>query len=261
VTGLGVTLAATAGATVILMAAAFGAGLVIRKHSVADIAWGLGIAMIAVVALLTSPGHGQGARRVLLVTAAVAWGVRLGAFVGWRNRGQPEDPRYSDLLARAPASRNGYALRVVYLLQAAALWFASLPVQAGMFAAGPVNALTVAGVVLWLAGFGFESAGDWQLARFTADPVNAGQIMDRGLWRYTRHPNYFGDACMWWGMFGISCGAWPMFGTIFSPLLMTYVLIGGTGKRLTEQRMSRSRPGYAEYAARTSGFFPLPPRR
>jgi steroid 5-alpha reductase family enzyme len=146
-----------------------------------------------------------------------------------------------------------------------ALFHGDLPYRhvdrAGMVQQVPVSAITVAGWLAWLVGFFFEVGGDWQLARFRADPANRGQIMDRGLWRYTRHPNYFGDACMWWGIFLISYGSPLQLVTLVSPLLMTFILTRGTGQRMTERRMSGNRPGYAEYVRRTSGFIPLPPRR
>ena len=154
-----------------------------------------------------------------------------------------------------------HALRAVYLPQALILWLASFPVQAGMLQRSPAGPVTLAGAALWLTGFAFESVGDAQLARFKRNPANRGLIMDRGLWRYTRHPNYFGDACMWWALFLISLGSWPGLLTAFAPLLMTVILTRGTGQRLTDRRMAASRPQYADYAARTSGFFPLPPRR
>ena len=121
--------------------------------------------------------------------------------------------------------------------------------------------LAVIGVALWLVGIGFESIGDWQLARFKADPANRGRLMTRGLWSYTRHPNYFGDACVWWGLFLIGAGAWPVLLTILSPLLMTWLLTSGSGKPLVEAHLMATRPGYAEYAARTSPFLPRPPKR
>ena len=115
-------------------------------------------------------------------------------------------------------------------------------------------------MAIWIAGFLFETVGDWQLARFKKDPANAGQVMDRGLWRYTRHPNYFGDACVWWGLFLIACNnPWALI-TIASPVLMTFFLIKRTGKALLERRLKRSKPGYEAYIRRTSGFFPLPPK-
>ena len=257
----GLTLMSTAAALLVMMAVTFAVARRVHKHSVVDTAWGLGIALAGVVSLLASAGHGQPARRYLLLAASVIWGLRLAGYVTWRNHGQGEDPRYRDLLSRAPGNPNAYALRTVYLLQAGILWLACLPVQAGMLERAPAGALAVIGVLLWLGGFVFESAGDWQLARFKADPGNQGLIMDRGLWRYTRHPNYFGDACMWWGLFLISLGSWAELPFAVAPLLMTFILTRGTGQRLTDQRMAASRPQYADYAARTSGFIPLPPRR
>ncbi|MGD0555447.1 MAG: DUF1295 domain-containing protein [Streptosporangiaceae bacterium] len=255
------TFLVTAAALLVLLAVTFAVGVRGGNHGVMDVAWGVGIAVAGLAAYLASSGHGVPVRRWLLLTAAVIWGSRLAAHVAVRMRGADEDPRYRDLLARAQGNRNRYALRVVYLPQLLILWVACLPLQAGMTQSAPVSAITVAGGVGWLAGFGFESVGDWQLARFRADPANRGRIMDRGLWRYTRHPNYFGDACMWWGLFAISYGSAIQLVTVVSPLLMTFILTRGTGQRLTERRMRGSRPDYAEYVARTSGFIPLPPRR
>ena len=257
----GLTLIATAAALLVMMAVTFAVALKAGRHSVVDTAWGLGIALAAVVSLLASAGQGQPARRYLLLAASVIWGLRLAGYVTWRNHGKGEDPRYRDLLSRAQGNPNAYALRTVYLLQAAILWLACLPIQAGMLERAPAGPLTVIGGLLWLGGFVFESAGDWQLARFKAGPGNQGRIMDRGLWRYTRHPNYFGDACMWWGLFLISLGSWAELPFAVAPLLMTFILTRSTGQRLTDRRMAATRPRYADYAARTSGFIPLPPRR
>jgi len=257
----GVTVLVTAAALLVMQAVTFLVALKLGRHAVVDTAWGIGIALAALVSLLASAGHGQPARRYLLLTASVLWGLRLAGYVTWRNRGKGEDPRYRDLLSRAKGNQNVYALRTVYLLQAAILWLACLPVQAGMLERAQVGPLVVVGGLLWMAGFVFESVGDWQLARFKADPAHQGLIMDRGLWRYTRHPNYFGDFCMWWGLFLIALGSWAEVPAIVAPLLMTYILTRGTGQRLTDQRMAATRPQYADYAARTSGFIPLPPRR
>ncbi len=257
----GVTLLVTAGALLAMQAVTFAVALKLRRHSVVDTAWGIGIALAALVSLLASVGYGQPARRSLLLVASVIWGLRLAVYVTWRNHGKGEDPRYRDLLNRAQGSRNVYALRTIYLLQAAILWLACLPIQVGMLEQAPAGPVTVIGAAVWLGGFVFESGGDWQLARFKADPGNKSLIMDRGLWRYTRHPNYFGDACMWWGLFLISLGSWVELPFAVAPLLMTFILTRGTGQRLTDQRMAATRPQYADYAARTSGFIPLPPRR
>jgi steroid 5-alpha reductase family enzyme len=251
-------LGCTAAGLLVMMAVTFGIALRAGKHSVVDTAWGVGIALTALVALVSSIGYGQPARRTLLAVAAVVWGMRLAVYIGARNRGKPEDPRYRDLLAKAKGDKNLYALRTVYLLQALILWVACLPIQAGMLERGATGPVMIIGAVLWLGGFVFESVGDWQLARFKADPAHKGMVMDRGLWRYTRHPNYFGDFCMWWGLFAISLGSWAGVATIVGPLLMTFLLTKGSGQALTERRMA-DRPQYADYIARTSGFFPRPP--
>jgi steroid 5-alpha reductase family enzyme len=256
-----VTLLITGAALLALQGVTFAVALKVGQHSVVDTAWGIGIALAALAALLSSAGHGDPARRALLLGASLLWGARLAAYVGWRNHGKPEDPRYRDLLGRARGNRNLYALRAIYLLQAAILWLATVPVQVGMLERAPVGPLAVLGAVLFATGFLFESVGDWQLARFKADPAHKNQVMDRGLWRYTRHPNYFGDFCMWWGLFAISLGSWAELPAVIGPLLMTYILTRGTGQRLTDRRMAASRPQYADYIARTSGFIPLPPRR
>jgi len=257
---LGATLGLTAAALLVLVLLAFAAGTAAGRHNVADVAWGLGFAVVAVVALITSAGHGEGARRALLAAATVIWGLRLAAHIFRRGRGGGEDPRYAALLGKAKGRRGLYALRNIYLAQGALIWVISLPVQAGMFAGRPLAPLLVLGCLLWLCGLFFEAVGDRQLEQFKADRANRGKIMDRGLWRYTRHPNYFGDACVWWGIFLIGCGSWLSLATVISPLLMTYLLVWGSGKRLAEKRMAAGRPGYADYAARTSGFIPLPPR-
>ena len=246
----------TAAALLALQSVTFAVALTVGKHSVVDTAWGIGIALAALAAFGVSMGHGDPTRRALLLAASALWGLRLAAYVGWRNHGKPEDPRYADLLR---GKSNRYALRMVYLLQAAILWLATVPVQLGMLQPR-VGPLAVAGVVLFAVGFAFESIGDWQLARFKASAAD-GQILDRGLWRYTRHPNYFGDFCMWWGLFGISLGSWRELPAIAGPLLMTFILTRGTGARMTDRRMTARRPQYADYVARTSGFIPLPPKR
>jgi steroid 5-alpha reductase family enzyme len=256
-----VTLGCTAAALLVMMAVTFGVALKVGKHSVVDTAWGIGIALVATVALVSSVGHGQPARRYLLLAGAVLWGLRLASYIGWRNHGKPEDPRYADMLGKTAGNRNRYALRQIYLLQAAVLWLATVPVQLGMLERAPAGPLAIAGSVLFAAGLFFESAGDWQLARFKARRTQDGQVMDRGLWRYTRHPNYFGDFCMWWGLFAISAGSWRELPAVIGPLLMTFILIRGTGARMTDRRMLASRPRYADYIARTSGFIPLPPKR
>jgi steroid 5-alpha reductase family enzyme len=253
---------AAGGAVLALVAVAFAIGVSTRKHTVMDVAFGACIAAAAVASFLASPGDGTPVRRWMLLAAAFAWGYRLAWHVAARARGSGEDPRYKELIDRAPGNVNWYALRKVYLPQLLILWIVLLPLPAGMTQHAAVGAVTVIGGVVWLIGFIFEAVGDWQLTQFKADRANHGKVMDRGLWRYTRHPNYFGDACMWWGLFLIAYAVpWQLI-FLVSPLIMTFVLTKGTGQKMTERRMSGGdRPGYTEYVARTSGFIPLPPRR
>jgi steroid 5-alpha reductase family enzyme len=190
----------------VVLAITFAVARAQGRHTVVDVAWGLGFAVVAVVGYLA--GDGDPGRRLLAAALTVVWGVRLGAHIAWRSRGGEEDPRYEALLRRAPGNRDAYAIRKIYLVQGPVLWFVSLPVQVAMLEKGPLGVLAWVGAALWLVGFAFETVGDWQLSRFREDPANQGQVMDRGLWRYTRHPNYFGDACVWWGLFLIACDHW-----------------------------------------------------
>lgn len=232
-----------------------------RRNNIVDTLWGLGFCLIAAVvaAAAAQLGSGDPLRRALLLVCVLAWGLRLAWHVGRRSAGKGEDPRYADLLEKGRGSPGWRAVALIFAPQAVTLFVVSLPVQAGMVEHGPVGWLGWAGVAVWLTGFAFESVGDAQMRRFKADPGNQGKIADTGLWSYTRHPNYFGDATVWTGIFLIAAEHWPGVLTIIGPALMTYLLAFGTGKRLLEQSM-RSRPGYPEYMRRTSGFVPLPRR-
>ncbi|MFF4185271.1 DUF1295 domain-containing protein [Streptomyces sp. NPDC001691] len=259
--GFAISLALTAAAVLAVLLITFAVAVASGMHRVVDIAWGLGFTAVAFVAYAVSAGRGDDARRLLVTLATAVWGLRLAAHIAWRGRGHGEDPRYDRMLAKAPGSRNAYALRMIYLLQGGLIWLISLPVQAAQFTSGPLSVTDLAGGALWAAGLAFEAVGDFQLARFKADPAHHGQIMDRGLWGWTRHPNYFGDFLVWWGLFTLACGTWQSAALcLLSPLLMSFLLTRGSGKRLLEQHMHH-RPGYAAYASRTSGFIPLPPRR
>ncbi|GAA2752101.1 DUF1295 domain-containing protein [Kitasatospora cinereorecta] len=259
-----VNLAATAGVTLAVMLVAFAAGVRTGRHRGVDVAWGLAFTALALTGCGLSGGYGDPARRLLVTLLVTVWGVRLSAHIGWRSRGADEDPRYARMLARAPAgpARTRYALRMVYLLQAALVWFVSLPVQVAQYLPDPLGAVDFAGAALWCVGLFFESVGDWQLARFKADPAHRGRVMDRGLWRFTRHPNYFGDACVWWGLYLFSVHHPAALLLLPSPLVMTWLLAFGSGKPMLERQMAtHPRPGWDDYVARTSGFLPLPPRR
>jgi steroid 5-alpha reductase family enzyme len=258
----GILLAVAVGVVVITFTATLVVARVVGRHSIVDVTWGLGFVLIAVAAYVVSGALGVGNDLVRLVALLlpVVWGLRLAIYIGWRNHGKGEDPRYAAMLGddHPPGATTAHVLRKVYLPQAGVMLVVVLPVLAAMVRTSTVPAVVIIGVVVWLVGFGFESVGDAQLARFKANPENKGKVLDSGLWRYTRHPNYFGDFCVWWGIFLVAVGHPAGLVTIVGPALMSYLLIGVTGKELTEKSMS-NRPGYAEYVERTSGFFPLPP--
>lgn len=258
---LAVNAAASAGAALAVLLVTFAVARAKGLHRLVDIAWGVAFAAVALVGWALSAGHGDDGRRLVVTVLTVVWGLRLAAHIARRGRGHGEDPRYERMLARAPGSRDAYALRMVYLLQAALVWLVSLPVQVAQYVPVPLGPGALVAGLLWAAGFVFESVGDHQLARFKADPAHRGTVMDRGLWSWTRHPNYFGDFLVWWGLFGLACGTWQAAAvTVVSPLVMSCLLTVGSGKRLLEKQLA-DRPGYAAYTARTSGFLPLPPRR
>ncbi|OEV06760.1 DUF1295 domain-containing protein [Streptomyces nanshensis] len=265
----GVNLAVSAAAALAVMLVTFGAALAKGVHRIVDVAWGLGFTAVAAVTFALSAGHGDPAARLLVTALTAVWGLRLSGHIALRGRGHGEDPRYERLLARGRGDPRLYALRTVYLLQGALVWLVSLPVQAAQYVPGPLSgqrwALLGAATLVWLTGFVFETVGDAQLARFKADPaardVTGARVMDRGLWRWTRHPNYFGDFLVWWGLWLTACGDVAVAAaTLVSPLVMSLLLTKGSGKRLLERQLA-DRPGYAAYRERTSGFFPLPPRR
>lgn len=234
--------------------------LVRRDASLVDPFWGIGFVLVAWgAALLHQPVSVRG---WLLVGLTTVWGLRLAGFLWYRNWGHGEDRRYAAMRAHHGDRFWWVSLFTVFLLQGTILWFVAWPLQAAaaQSVASPLGWLDALGVAVWFVGLFFESVGDWQLARFKADPDNAGRVMDRGLWRYTRHPNYFGDFCVWWGLYLIAAagGAWW---TIGSPLLMSFLLLRVSGVTLLEQTIVERRPDYAAYQARTNAFFPGPPRR
>ena len=245
-------------AVVALMLVTAYAGHRAGRVSVVDTAWGLGFVVVAAVAALA--GEGVLWRRLLLLALVAVWGLRLAWHMHRRNAGKGEDPRYAQLLEDQPGNPTLVAVRKVYGVQALALWFVSLPVQVSAASGPGVPAVAVVGGVLWLVGVVFEAVGDAQLAAFKADPATKGKVMDRGLWSWTRHPNYFGDSSVWWGLWLAAASAWPGVLSVLSPVAMTYFLVFATGARLLERHLA-DRPGYAAYQRRTSYFLPRPPRR
>lgn len=265
-TPLLVNLAATLAAVTVLMLVSAGIAIWVRggRHDGVDVVWGAGFALVALVTLTLSVGQGDTGRRWLVTALTVLWGGRLAWHIAVRNHGKPEDPRYRRLLAKAPGNPHWYALRTVYLTQGGLMWLVSLPVQLAQYGyrdGVPAALLTTVGVLLWLIGMVFETVGDAQLSRFRADPGNSGAVLDTGLWRYTRHPNYFGDACVWWGLALLAQGTLPGLAALLSAAVMNLLLVQGSGARLLESDIAERRPQYADYVARTNRILPAPPRR
>jgi len=225
--------------------------------SIVDIWWGPGFALLALAAHAISP-HPDG----ILTVLVCLWGLRLGVYLGWRNIGHGEDRRYVAMRRRRPDRFALWSLFAVFGLQGFLQWFVALPVLVAQGLRGPGEAssfFVLVGVVVFSVGLFFEAVGDWQLARFKADPRNEGRVMDRGLWRYTRHPNYFGDACAWWGIFLVALPNPGVIFTILSPIAMTWLLLRVSGVPMLERSLSR-KPDYAAYCERTSAFLPQPPK-
>lgn len=232
--------------------------IVLRDVSIIDVFWGPGFVVIAAAtfALLNAPSP----RRWLLMAAVSIWGLRLGLHLARRKFGKPEDYRYQAMRERIGPRFWLASLVVVFGLQAIVMNIVALPIVVGLFDDGPFHAIQILGMAVWSIGFSFESIGDWQLERFKSNPDNARKVMDRGLWAYTRHPNYFGDFLVWWGLFLLSLASMDRTWTVISPLLMSFLLLRVSGVTLLERGLRNRRPGYEEYVARTSAFFPWPPR-
>jgi steroid 5-alpha reductase family enzyme len=252
------------------MAAAAVRARQLDKAAVVDVAWGAGFVLIAlaVAVLGTALDEGTGWRRWLVAAMVAVWGLRLAWHIRGRAVGEhegKEDPRYAEMLGGPPSQIGMWVLvRKVFLVQGVVQWLVAGPVMVGAVLTVDWWPVVVAGVVVWAVGLFFESVGDRQLAAYKAEPKETRPpVMDRGLWRYTRHPNYFGDATIWWGLWlaaGLGSGWVAGLATVVCPAAMTFFIYQVTGVKLLEKSMG-TRPGWAEYAARTSAFFPLPPRK
>jgi steroid 5-alpha reductase family enzyme len=226
--------------------------------SLVDRTWSL---MIAGPALVYAAQAGWSTpRAIALLVLVLAWGVRLCAYITWRNWGHGEDRRYQEIRARNEPNFALKSLVLVFALQALLAWVVSMPALAALVGDRPFGVLDVAGLVLGFAGFLFEAVGDAQMAAFKGDPANQGQVMDRGLWRFTRHPNYFGEACVWWGVWLVALGAggFAAIWTVVSPVLITTLLLKVSGVALLEKDIGERRPAYRDYIARTNAFVPGP---
>lgn len=245
-----------------LMVGTWLVSLVLRNASIVDITWGLGFVVVAWVSALRADAA-SGAASVLVAMVTV-WGLRLGVYLFWRNHGNGEDYRYVAMRRRWGKRFWLISLATVFVLQGALMWIVSLPVQVAHVGDARDGALAgvalVIGLALYAIGLLFEVVGDAQLARFKADPTNEGKVMRSGLWRYTRHPNYFGDACVWWGVGIVAQAVTGTWWALLGPLVMNILLLRVSGVALLERSLRKRKPDYAEYVRTTSAFVPRPPR-
>jgi len=250
----------TLAATFALMLGVWLLSLALKDASIVDVVWGLGFLLIAGVCYATTGGYAG--RKILITALAAVWGLRLALHIFLRNKGKGEDYRYQAMRRRFGKRFPIVSLFTVFGLQGVLMWVISLPLQIGQLSREPAGLtwLDWTGAVIWLVGFLFESVGDLQLVRFKAERRNKGKVMDRGLWRFTRHPNYFGDALLWWGFFVIALATPHGVWTVVGPLIMTGLLMKVSGVALLEKTLTKTKPEYAGYVSRTNAFFPWRPR-
>jgi len=248
----------TAGSVLVYMTGWFVAAQVLGRNDIADVAWGLGFILAAAVSLVA--GKVYPLRGLLLSALVLVWGIRLALHIHNRNRSRGEDPRYRKWREEWGRFFVLRSFLQVFLLQGFLLLLVALPIiYANGSPAVPLGKQDLLGLALWLAGFCFEAVGDWQLLRFIRDPLNKGKLMTTGLWRYTRHPNYFGEVALWWGIWLMALplpGGWM---TVVGPLTITVLILKVSGIPMLEKPYE-GRADFQEYKRRTSSFFPRPPK-
>lgn len=235
--------------------------LPLKNAGIVDIFWGPGFVLAAGVYFFSTP-DGFLTRKLFILALVAIWGLRLGLHIAIRSVGKSEDYRYANWRQSGGANWWRVSYVRVFLLQGAIMWVIAMPLLVAQFQPAPA-ALTLfdfVGIALWIIGFFFEAVGDWQLMRFKADPANKGKVMRTGLWRYTRHPNYFGDATVWWGYFFIALSVPFGWLTVICPVIMTILLMRVSGVALLEHNLKKTKPEYADYIASTNAFFPGLPR-
>lgn len=247
-----------AGGSLLLVAVAFWLISMRRDDvSIVDSLWSLMFLVVALVYAAVTDSSGP--REILVQVMVAVWALRLSAYITWRNRGETEDYRYQEIRANNQPGFRYKSLYIVFVLQAVLAWVISLPLAVAISGQADLGFLDYAGIAVFCVGLFFEAVGDFQLSRFRREPANKGKVMDAGLWRYSRHPNYFGNFTIWWGIYliALSAGGWW---TIVSPLLMAFLLLKVSGVALLEKDISGRRPQYEEYIRRTNAFFPGLPR-
>ena len=235
--------------------------VIIKNVSIVDIFWGFGFVVVNTFYVFMSGD--LNARKILILTLVGFWGLRLAIYLAWRNIGKGEDFRYKEFRRNyGPKRYWWFSYFQTFLLQGVLIMIVSLPLLGinSSASSGDLNLLDYFGIIVWLIGFTFEAGGDFQLARFKRDFANKGKVLNTGFWKYTRHPNYFGDAAVWWAyaIFSIAAGSyWQLIGAI----VMTLLIIKISGVALLEKTLNNTKPQYREYIQKTSSFFPWFPKK
>jgi steroid 5-alpha reductase family enzyme len=245
----------------ILMTALWIVSVIIKNVSIVDLFWGMGFVITAIFYFIKSDGYAL--RKIIIVTLVSVWGLRLSLYLAWRNIGKGDDFRYKEFRKKYGESRYWWVSYFqTFLLQGLLMWLISAPLLGAQYYGqnNSLNLFDFAGIAFWLIGFCFEAGGDYQLSGFKADPANKGKVLDKGFWRYTRHPNYFGDSSVWWG-YGLICLAAGSYFPILGSALMTALIIKVSGVALLEKSLKEQKPQYREYIEKTSAFLPWFPKK
>jgi len=233
----------------------------IKNASIADLFWGFGFVVVSAFYFLNTEGAGP--RKIILMSLVAIWGLRLTAYLTWRNIGKGEDFRYREFRKNYGEKRYWWiSYFQTFLLQGVLMWIISLPLLGAQYYGQNTQTgfFDLAGIALWLIGFSFEAGGDFQLASFKANPANKGRVLDTGFWRYTRHPNYFGDSAVWWG-YGLICIGAGSYIPVTGSIIMTALIIKISGVALLEKSLKETKPQYREYIEKTSAFLPWFPKK
>jgi steroid 5-alpha reductase family enzyme len=244
----------------IMMSVLWFISVILRNASIVDIFWGAGFVVASAFYFFKTGTPDP--RRIIMLTLVSAWGLRLSAYLAWRNAGKGEDFRYRNFRKKYGENRYWWiSFFQVFLLQGILMWLISAPLLGAQFyeQGNQLNILDYTGIALWLIGFIFEAGGDYQLARFRSDPANKGKVLESGFWRYTRHPNYFGDSAVWWG-YGLICLAAGNYIAVLGSVMMTALIIKVSGVAMLERSLKEQKPQYREYIEKTSAFFPWFPK-
>jgi steroid 5-alpha reductase family enzyme len=244
-----------------LMTALWIISAIIKNVSIVDLFWGLGFVITAIFYFVSTDGYGP--RKIIITSLTAIWGLRLFVYLVWRNTGKGEDFRYKEFRRKYGESRYWWiSYFQTFLLQGSLMWLISAPLLGAQYYGqnNSLNFFDFAGIVFWVIGFSFEAGGDYQLSRFKADPSNKGKVLNKGFWRYTRHPNYFGDSSVWWG-YGLICLAAGSYLPILGSVIMTALIIKVSGVALLEKSLREQKPEYREYIEKTSAFIPWFPKK